>query len=264
MRVLVLGGTGEGRALATRLAREPGLEVTTSLAGRVADPRRPPGDVRSGGFGGVDGLAAYLIHRRVEAVVDATHPFASRMTGNAVAACGRLGVPLLVLRRPGWVAAECDDWWRVPDAVSAASAVTRLAPEGATVLLTLGRGGVAAFAGDDARHYVIRSVDPPDGALPPRRTLLAARGPFTPEAERAVFREHAVAVLVTKDSGGDATAAKLITARDAGLAVVMIDRPPLPEGARVTRSVAGAVAWVLGRSTGPSASDSPERDIARP
>jgi precorrin-6A/cobalt-precorrin-6A reductase len=247
MRVLLLAGTGEGRALARRLAAVPAVRVTTSLAGRVAAPHPLEGEVRTGGFGGVDGLVSYLRAQGVDAVVDATHPFAARMTARAVAACRGLGVPLLALRRPGWVAASGDDWRRVPDLASAAAAVARIAPAGSAVLLTLGRGGLDAFAADGARRYVIRSIDPPEaGTLPPHHTLVSGRGPFDVDGERALLRDHRVSLLVTKDSGGDATVAKLVAARRGGLPVVMVDRPPLPEGVVPVEDVAAATAWVLG------------------
>lgn len=245
MRVLIIGGTGEGRVLAGRLALTPGLDVTTSLAGRVAEPRRPTGEVRVGGFGGADGLTEYLAGH-VDAVVDATHPFATLITARAVVACERAGVPLLVVHRPGWAACDGDDWLRVPDVEAAASAVRQAVPGGEPVLLTLGRGGLPAFATDRDRHYVVRAVDPPaEEALPPRRTVVLGRGPFTLDAERALLREHGVRMLVTKDSGGSATAPKLVAAREFGVPVVMVDRPPLPDGVQTVTTVEDAQAWVL-------------------
>lgn len=230
MRVLILGGTAEARALAEHLVGRPDVDVVSSLAGRVADPRRPPGAVRIGGFDGVDGLAAYVSGTHVGVVVDATHPFAARMTEHAVEACRRVGVPLLAIRRPGWAAGPGDAWWRVPD-VAAAAARVAAAPPG-VVLLTIGRRGLAAFADDDRHHFVIRSVDPPDDAtpLPARHSIVRARGPFAPDDERALFTARGVTLLVAKDSGGDATAAKLVAARELGVPVVLVDRPPVPPG----------------------------------
>jgi precorrin-6A/cobalt-precorrin-6A reductase len=244
VRVLVLGGSGEGRALAERLARTPGLHVISSLAGRVAEPRLPPGVVRIGGFDGIDGLAAYLTIERIAAVVDATHPFAARITAAAATACGRLGVPLLVLRRPGWRAGDGDDWRCVPDLDTAAGAVAASPP--GVVLLTVGRRGLTPFAADAVHEYLIRSVDPADGdPLPPRHTAILARGPFTVDGERDLLRAHDVTLLVTKDSGGEATAAKLVAARELGLPVVMIDRPPLPAGLPSVSSIDAAEAWAM-------------------
>ncbi|KJY35681.1 cobalt-precorrin-6A reductase [Streptomyces sp. NRRL S-495] len=239
--LLILGGTTEARALAaalatalsttlsTALAGRPGLRVTSSLAGRVARPRLPAGEVRIGGFGGADGLADWLRAERVDAVVDATHPFAAVMSGNAAAA-----VPLLALRRPGWAAVPGDDWHRVPSLDAAAALLPAL---GRRVLLTSGRQGIGAFAHLDGLHFVARSVDPPEPPLPAALDVLLDRGPFTLDGERAVLREHRIDVVVTKDSGGAATAPKLTAARELGLPVVLVDRPPLPAGVPVAASV---------------------------
>lgn len=237
--MLLLGGTGEARLLAERLDGDPAVEVVSSLAGRTAAPRALPGRVRVGGFGGADGLAAWLRDERVDAVVDATHPFAARMSGNAVRACERAGVPLLVLRRPGWSAGPGDDWRRVPSLAAAAADLP-----GERVFLTTGRTGLAAFAGDDRRRFVVRSVDPPEPPLPSRTAVVLARGPFTVEDETALMREHRVDVLVTKDSGGAMTSAKLTAARDLGVPVVMVDRPPVPAGVPVAATVGDAAAWL--------------------
>ena len=244
MRVLILGGTGEGRALAERLAGRPGVEVISSLAGRLARPVLPAGQVRIGGFGAEAGLRRYLMAEGIERVIDATHPFAARITAGAVTACSAAGVPLLVLRRAGWVERPGDRWQRV-GSVAAAAALVAARPPG-TVLLTVGRRDAAAFADDAAHRYVVRSVDPPAGPLPPRHVLVPARGPFTPDGERALLRQHRVTVLVSRDSGGPATAAKLVAAGEAGVPVVLIDRPPLPGGAVTVATLDDALAW-LGR-----------------
>ena len=159
-RVLILGGTTEGRLLAGAL---DGWAVISSLAGRTSRPLLPPGEVRVGGFGGVDGLAAYLRERRIDALVDATHPFAATMTAHAVAAAAVTGVPLLVLRRPGWVAGPGDDWHRVPDLREAAA---RLPGLGDRAFLTTGRQGIAAFAAVDGCWFLARSVEPPAPPVP--------------------------------------------------------------------------------------------------
>jgi precorrin-6A/cobalt-precorrin-6A reductase len=164
-----------------------------------------------------------------------------------VAACERAGVPLLVVRRPGWAACDGDDWLRVPGVQEAAATVRRVVPAGSAVLLTLGRGGLAAFATDRDRHYVVRAVDPPaQQALPRQHTVVLGRGPFALDAERALLRAHDVRLLVTKDSGGAATAAKLVAARELGIPVVMVDRPPLPDGVGTVATVEDAQTWVLG------------------
>ena len=243
MRVLVLGGTGEARELAGRLT-DLAVPVTTSLAGAVQQPVRPAGDVRIGGFDGVAGLASYLRAAGFDAVVDATHPFAATITAHAVAACATTSTPLLVLRRPGWVAGPDDRWTRMSSIADAAAAVRSSGP--GTVFLTTGRRDLAAFADDDAHAYLVRSVEPPEGRTPPRTTVVLDRGPFTLDGELALLRAHDVRLLVTKDSGGPATVAKLEAARLLGLPVVIVDRPPLPDAA----TVFGGVDAVLARLTG--------------
>jgi len=243
--VLVLGGTTEGRAAAAELSARAGVRVISSLAGAVRSPRLPEGEVRLGGFGGAEGLARYLLAERVSAVLDATHPFAAVMTANAAAACARTGVPLVVVRRPGWTPAPGDRWHRVGSVAGAAAVLPRLLPAAdGRVLLTTGRGGLGAFAGIDATCW-IRAVDPPDPPLPRCHTLLLDRGPFTLDAERELLDRVRPHVLVTKDSGGDATAAKLVAARERGIAVVVVDRPAVPAGVRVAGTVDGALDLLL-------------------
>lgn len=239
--VLILGGTTEARELAADLSARPGVRVTTSLAGRVARPAALPGEVRTGGFGGAEGLAAWIRDRGVNAVVDATHPFAATITANAVRAAGLTGVPAVVLRRPGWQPGPGDRWHSVDSQAEAAALLPSL---GRRAFLTTGRLGLAAFAHVTDVHFVVRSVDRPDPPLPPSTEIVLARGPFTVSDEARLLRAHHVDVLVTKDSGGAATAAKLTAARDAGLPVVVVRRPPLPPGARAVPDVAGVVTWL--------------------
>jgi precorrin-6A/cobalt-precorrin-6A reductase len=217
----------------------PGIEVISSLAGRTRSPLLPAGEVRVGGFGGVDGLAGYLRERGIDAVVDATHPFAATMTAHAVAASVRVGVPLLVLRRAGWAEQPGDVWHRVADLATAADLVPGL---GERVFLTTGRQSIAAFAGIDACWFLARSVEPPAPPLPRRVEVLLDRGPFTVEGERALLAEHRINVLVTKDSGG--STAKLDAARERGLPVVLVDRPPLPPATETAPSVEAALDWL--------------------
>jgi precorrin-6A/cobalt-precorrin-6A reductase len=238
-RVLVLGGTGEARRLATALV-DRGVGVVSSLAGRTADPLLPPGEVRIGGFGGAAGLAAWLQEHPVAAVVDATHPFAATMTAHAAEAAAVTGTPLLRLQRPGWTAGPGDDWRWVGSLEEAAAAVAGFGH----VFLTTGRTGLGAFAGL-AQEVLVRSVDPPEPPLPPRTTVVLERGPFTLDEELALMREHAVDVVVTKDSGGHLTDAKLAAARQLGIPVVVVRRPPLPPGVPVVATVEEAVDWVL-------------------
>ncbi|QNG18766.1 cobalt-precorrin-6A reductase [Rhodococcus triatomae] len=234
MRVLILGGTAEARELAAALDGHRGVDVVSSLAGRVRRPRLPRGAVRTGGFGGVEGLVAWLRRNEVDAVVDATHPFASQMTVHAVAAAELAGVPLLVLRRPEWVPQHGDRWTSVPDLAGAAAAVGEA--DAARVFLTIGRQGVAAFA-DLSRHFLIRAIDPPEGPVPADSRILLARGPFGVEEEIRTLRADAIDLLVTKNSGGDLTEGKLAACRALDVPVLMIERPPLPTG---VATVAGA------------------------
>ncbi|MFE0771703.1 cobalt-precorrin-6A reductase [Streptomyces sp. NPDC058861] len=238
MHVLVLGGTTEARALAELL--HPRVRVTSSLAGRVARPRLPEGEVRIGGFGGADGLAAWIGAHAVDAVIDATHPFAERISFNAALAAATAHVPLLALRRPGWVPEEGDDWREAGSLAEAARALDDL---GDRVFLTTGRMGLAAFA-DRPEWFLVRSVDAPGAPVPARTEVLLDRGPFTLDGERELLRRHRIDVLVTKDSGGAATAPKLTAAREAGVPVVVVRRPPVPEGVPVATTPEEAAAWV--------------------
>ncbi|MGP4028658.1 cobalt-precorrin-6A reductase [Actinomadura sp. 3N407] len=241
-RVLILGGTAEARALAARLADVPGVRVVSSLAGRVTEPRLPAGEVHVGGFGGPEGLAAWLRERRIDRVVDATHPFAERMSASAARASRLTGVPLLALRRRGWDEEDGDDWHRVP---SLADAAARL-PAGARVFLTTGRRSIPVFAARTDVWFLARSVDPPEPPVPPNVRVLVARGPYTVDGERALIRDHRLGALVTKDSGGAMTRAKLTAAREARLPVFMVDRPRPPDGVRTVDDVAQVAAWVQG------------------
>lgn len=241
MRVLLLGGTSEATALGRALAADRRFDAVISLAGRTAQPAPQPLPVRSGGFGGADGLAAHLRAERVEAVVDATHPFAARISRNADAASAAVGVPLLALRRPPWVAAPGDRWTHVPDVPAAAVA---LGPLPRRVFLTTGRLELDPFAAARWHRYVLRSVEPPDPGLLPGAKIIVARGPFAEADERRLMTEHSIEVLVTKNSGAVATGAKLAAARALGLPVVMVDRPPAG-AAQTVATVAEALAWLV-------------------
>lgn len=252
MHVLILGGTTEARRLAELLAADPvpGLRVTNSLAGRVAAPRLPPGEVRVGGFGGADGLAAWLREHEVDALIDATHPFAGTISFNAARAAATAHVPLLALRRPGWVPVAGDDW---READSLAEAAQLLPAIGRRVFLTTGRMGLAAFADLAGLWFLVRSVDAPEPPHPPRMEVLLDRGPFTLDEERELLRRHRIDVVVTKDSGGAATAPKLTAAREAGVPVVVVRRPPVPDGVRVVAEPEQALAWLVTRTSFPAA-----------
>ncbi|CRK57400.1 Cobalt-precorrin-6x reductase [Alloactinosynnema sp. L-07] len=242
MKVLILGGTGEARALAAALVSRPDTTVVSSLAGRVRSPRLPVGDVRIGGFGGPEKLAEWLVDARIDAVVDATHPFAERISASAAAAAARTALPLIMLRRPGWTERPGDAWHWVGDLDEAA----RLLPSlGERIFLTTGRQGLGAFAGSD-RWFLVRCVDPPEVPLPARMELLLDRGPYTLDGERDLLREHKIDVLVTKDSGGDLTVAKLDAARAMGLPVVVVRRPSIPD-VRSVASLGEVLDWLGAR-----------------
>jgi precorrin-6A/cobalt-precorrin-6A reductase len=245
MRVLILGGTGEARRLAALLAAEPGVAATLSLAGRTVRPAPQPLPTRVGGFGGADGLAAHLRAERVDVLVDATHPFAERITANARAAAAATGVALLTLERPPWRAGPGDRWTDVADL---AAAVAALGTAPARVFLTTGRLGVAAFKAAPHHRYLLRSIDPPDPAdLPPHCDVVLARGPFAVADEVALMRAEGVEVVVSKNSGAEAAAAKLEAARLLALPVVMIGRAVAAAGATVATPET-ALAWLRARS----------------
>ncbi|MCX5062957.1 cobalt-precorrin-6A reductase [Streptomyces sp. NBC_00201] len=239
--VLILGGTAEARELAAVLAARPGVRVTTSLAGRVTRPGALAGDVRVGGFGGAAGLADWLREQHVDALVDATHPFAETITANGARAAAASGVSSVVLRRPGWRPGPEDRWHLVTSLSAAADALPRF---GSRAFLTTGRLGLSAFAHLADMHFVVRSVEPPEPPVPPHTEVLLARGPFTVADETTLLREYLIDVLVTKDSGGEATAAKLTAARQLGLPVVVVRRPPLPRGVSAVSDVAGVLVWL--------------------
>ncbi|WP_227982435.1 cobalt-precorrin-6A reductase [Nocardia spumae] len=242
-KVLILGGTREARELAAIAGGEREFEIVSSLAGRVREPVLPEGQVRIGGFGGTAGLRKWLTDNDIDAVVDATHPFAGTISAHAVAAARSVGVPILHLRRPGWSPEPGDRWIRVPDLTAAA----RAAAEHGRIFLTIGRQGVAHFAGLSESWFLIRAIDPPAGPVPPRHRLLLSRGPFTVARELELLREHRIDALVTKDSGGDLTVAKLTAARAHDIPVIVVDRPPTPEGADRADTVAAAWEWLRGR-----------------
>lgn len=224
-RILILGGTTEARQLAGKLAAL--ASVTLSLAGRTESPVAQGVPVRSGGFGGADGLAAYLRDEHVDLLIDATHPYAARISANAVQAARVAGVPIFALRRPGWVPVEGDRWTQV-DGVDDAAQALGAAPR--RVLLALGRQEVAAFEAAPQHHYLIRSVDPVEPKLAvPDATYLLARGPFREVEERALLERHRIDAVVSKNSGGEATYGKIAAARALGIEVVMVRRPLLPD-----------------------------------
>jgi precorrin-6A/cobalt-precorrin-6A reductase len=240
MRVLILGGTGDARRLAS-LATAAGFDVTSSLAGRTAHPTLPEGASRSGGFGGPEGLARYLRDGRFDCLVDATHPFADQISRNAAHAAALAGVPRVLLDRPGWEAVPGDRWIRALSAEDAASKLTGLASR---VFLTIGRQELAAFAHLQRIWFLYRMIDAPErGAPRPPGRLLLDRGPFSEHVERALLQQHRIEAVVTRNSGGEETYPKIAAARVLGLPVVTIERPPIPPG-EVVRTPAEALAWL--------------------
>lgn len=241
-RLLILGGTTEARELAERLVARHGrmLEVVTAQAGRTRSPRPVRGILRRGGFGGAAGLAAFLRRERIDALVDATHPFAVRMKANALAAARATGIDFVALRRGDWIRLPGDRWFEVADGEAAAAMAAGL---GRRIFLTLGHRDLAAFVPYRDRFFLVRTIERPAEFPFTDGELLLARGPFTREAELALLRDRRIDVLVTKASGGAATYAKLEAARLLGLPVVVIRRAE-PPGAPVVADVAAACAWV--------------------
>ncbi|MHB1582230.1 MAG: cobalt-precorrin-6A reductase [Acidimicrobiales bacterium] len=242
-RLLLLGGTTEAGLLAEALSARDDLVVVASLAGRTASPAALPGRRRTGGFGGTDGLAAYLRAERISALVDATHPFAARMRWHAYEACNRTGVPRLRLERPRWRAQPGDRWTVVATLAAAAEQIA--AGRSTRVFLTTGRSELDAFASasDGRRWWLVRSIDPPERLLLHPAEVILDRGPFTVEAETALIARRQIDLVVTKNSGGDATAAKLEAARNLGVDVLVVDRPPSVDGPSAS-TVADALEWV--------------------
>jgi precorrin-6A/cobalt-precorrin-6A reductase len=240
MRVLILGGTTEASALAKLLAGDPRFEATLSFAGRTAAPSPQPIATRIGGFGGADGLARYIEEKAMEAVIDATHPYAPRISANAVVACVRAGVPLASLVRPPWKPEAGDKWETAPTAVAAALAIGK-APR--RVFLALGRQELHSFAPMAQHHYIARLIDPPQGVRPHNLVLLQQRGPFDRDAELRLLKERKIEVIVSRNSGGSATYPKIEAARMLSLPVIMITRPVKPVG-HIVKTPEEAVAWL--------------------
>lgn len=243
-RLLLLGGTREALDLAHRAVADRRLHVITSLAGRTRDPAAVPGELRIGGFGGAEGLARYLRQAAIDLVIDATHPFAATMAGNAAEACEAAEVPRLKLLRPPWQAIDGDRWIEVPDTAAAAAALPNLAKR---AFLTTGRQELAALAGLRDIWFLVRLIDPPETPLAlARHQVILDRGPFGEADELALLREHRIEALVAKNSGGDLTYAKIAAARRLGLGVVMLRRPLAPPGPMVA-GVEAALAWIDAR-----------------
>ena len=227
--------------MAGRLAGRAGLEIRLSLAGRTAAPAAQPVPVRVGGFGGADGLAKYLVAERIDALIDATHPYANVISANAVAAARRSGVPSIALRRPPWVAVAGDRWVAVSDVGEAVRAIGQTPRR---VFVALGRNELRPFGDAPQHYYLIRSVDPVEPPLPlPHVGYVTGRGPFSEADDHALMTEHRIEIVVAKNSGGTATYGKIAAARVLGIDVIMLRRPPPPDAAAV-ETIEDAIAWL--------------------
>jgi precorrin-6A/cobalt-precorrin-6A reductase len=240
-RVLILGGTGDAAILAARIAQISGLEVITSLAGRTQNGRILSGSTRVGGFGGTAGLVNYLRDRPIELLIDATHPFAAQISWHAAAAVAEVGIPHLMLVRPAWEQTLGDRWIEVASMKAAAAALSGLAPR---VFLAIGKQELASFAHLCDIWFLMRAIDPPEADAPiPQGKLLLSRGPFALADERSLISEYEIGAIVTKNSGGAATYAKIDAARELGIPVVTIARPPIPVCDRVA-TIEQALSWL--------------------
>lgn len=246
-RVLILGGTGEAAALAAKIAEIPGVDAIASFAGRTKEHITLTTPSRTGGFGGATGLADYLRQEHIDLVIDATHPFAAQISFNAAQAASECGIPRLMLIRPPWKAVLGDDWIEVDTNQSAAKALPGLAEH---IFLTIGRQELPAYADIKNIWFLMRMIDPPEPDLPiPPGQLILQRGPFSLESERSLLQEYQIGAIVSKNSGGDATYAKIIAARELGITVVMVQRPHKPEGEKVA-DVESTLSWVRNRLLG--------------
>lgn len=225
--ILILGGTAEARRLAQQLADRRHYAVELSLAGRTRTPAAHAVPVRVGGFGGAEGLARYLREKRIAMLIDATHPYAARISANAAKAADMTGVPLIALRRPAWQRQTGDKWI---EAGGAADAVAALGEGPRRVFLTLGRQELIPFEAAPQHRYLVRSVDPVEPPLSvPYAIYLTDRGPFDEAADAALLLEHGIDMIVAKNSGGPASYGKIAAARALGIDVVLIRRPELPD-----------------------------------
>lgn len=244
LRVLILGGTGDAAELATQAAKLPNVEVITSLAGRTRHPSVLAGQVRLGGFGGSAGLAAYLREQQIRLLIDATHPFAAQISWNAAAAATAAGIPRLMLVRPAWEKAAGDNWIEVGSIEAAAQAIPASAKR---VFLTIGRQQLAPFAALTETWFLIRSIDPPTSNYTLANSeLLLDRRLFSLEQECQLLQQYQIEAIVSRNSGGAATYAKIIAARTLAIPVVMVQRPVMPPGQQVM-AVDRAMAWLMNR-----------------
>ncbi|MAY61303.1 MAG: cobalt-precorrin-6A reductase [Rhizobiales bacterium] len=229
--ILILGGTREGAELAARLVMSrPEARVVTSLAGRTKEPAPLSGEVRIGGFGGAAGLADWMKNNTVTALIDATHPYAETISANAVAGAETAGVPLLRIARPAWPPEAGDRWIEVRDLEAAVDAV----PGRSVSFLALGSQHVGAFSVRPDCHFIVRMVDPPESPLPFDAEIVLGRPGADATSEEALFRAYDIDCIVCRNSGGDAGYAKIAAARNLGLPVIMIARPPSSSAGHAT------------------------------
>lgn len=221
MRILILGGTSEASQLAAQLSRNARLQVITSLAGRTEAPAPTAGFVRSGGFGGARGLQVFMEDNAIDVLVDATHVFATQMTRNAIVAARAARRPYYRLCRSAWTPRDGDRWIDADDTAHAAEQLTA----GAVAFLTIGRQHLAPFAARRDVVMIARMIEAPTEFLPDHLTIIRGRPPFSLPAEREILRRYRISVIVTKNSGGSAVAAKLTAAREMAIPVIMIRRP---------------------------------------
>ncbi len=242
-KILILGGTGDAVKLAASLANIREIEVISSLAGRTKKPSILVGQVRIGGFGGAEGLANYLQENAIDFLIDATHPCAGQISIHGAIAAKITNIPHLMLVRPQWEKVSGDNWIEVESVAAAAQAIPETVSR---VFITSGRQQLEPFLLRSQIYpetwYLMRSIDPPDLELPNSKVILD-RGPFSLEQERALLRDDQIQAIVSKNSGGDATYAKIIAARELGIPIIMVQRPTIPEGEKVT-SIASAIAWL--------------------
>ncbi|MCZ4280713.1 cobalt-precorrin-6A reductase [Kiloniella laminariae] len=244
LKILILGGVTEANNLAELLEKHNDFIAVTSRAGVTSQRVVISGSERLGGFGGVDGLKNYLTDTSIDAVVDATHPFARNMTENAACACGQLGIPRLILQRPAWKAQKKDLWSYLPDLAGAVNYIKNL-PSGRRVFLTTGQQELSAFAALPHHHFIARMIEAPDFESPPANMdILLERGPFSLAQELALMKQYQIDLLVSKNSGGQATEAKLKAAQALAVPVLMIERPPVPAGSHVVETAEQAIEWL--------------------
>jgi precorrin-6A/cobalt-precorrin-6A reductase len=240
--LLILGGTGDATELAAKASALPEVQVITSLAGRTSQPQVPTGMIRIGGFGGETGLVEYLLEAKIDVLIDATHPFAKQISFHAAAAAATCKIPHLMLIRPAWERLPSDRWVEVESVEAAAAALPEFAKR---VFLTIGRQQLAPFASLEDIWFLMRLIEPPaSDALVPSGVILCDRGPFALDNERKLLISHQIDTVVSKNSGGDATYAKIIAARELGVRVVMVKRPAIPPGEQVN-DVESAVTWLV-------------------